>query len=273
MKKIDKPIIDQEELCNSFKGLKYKEIIMDKSENYEVNLSNLEITYEKEKEIIQRDNEFKEYMKKMYSSRLSNKNYENIYKYYQQIRSSQRCCPYCNFQTREVKQLDHYLPKSIFPSLAIVVSNLVPICKDCNEKKDNYYSLNISKQLIHPYYDEKMDESFEFIKCEIIEEKNIGFRFHIERLEHWDAIFFEKVRFHFKKLEIDKLYLSDFNTEFDVFFQELKFIYECNKSKDILRGHIKMKVDVYYGMKIMPWRYAGFKSLLDSEWFIENNFK
>lgn len=247
---------------------------MEKCEKYEDVISKVEENFNDEKEFILNHSEYKDYMKKMYSSRFSNNQYADSYKYYKQIRNSQKYCPYCNFHTREVKQLDHYLPKSKFPSLSIVVNNLVPICKDCNEKKDDYYSFNKSKQLIHPYYDHKIEDVFEFIQCEIIEDKMIiGFKFYVKKLSHWDDIFHEKIKFHFKKLEIDKLYLSDFNTEFDVYLNELKAMYEITKSKEMVRNSLQIKVNTYYKMKVMTWRYAGFKSLLNSDWFFENYFK
>ena len=60
-----------------------------------------------------------------------------------------RICPYCqanhvNFHVEKVKgqrgaeafkmrpPLDHYLPKSVYPYLAVSLSNLVPSCAQCN---------------------------------------------------------------------------------------------------------------------------------------------
>ncbi|OJD48996.1 HNH endonuclease [Bacillus sp. L27] len=74
-----------------------------------------------------------------------------------------RICPYCNrnyIQNIEVKgggyrkiaQVDHILPKTVFPYFAISSYNLVPICSSCNFHKTDkviFYS---------PYVDFSMEE-------------------------------------------------------------------------------------------------------------------
>jgi hypothetical protein len=269
MRKINKPEISQEDVCNSFNNLEYRDRVLEKSEKYDEIIVDVEALYKDELSFIKLNKSYLDYMKKMYSNRFSNKQYSKQYKFYNQIRSLEKCCPYCNFYTRQVRQLDHYLPKSKFPSLAIVAKNLVPICKDCNEIKDDYYSFEESEQLIHPYYDVLIEDIFDFLQCSVIEDINIGFKFNIIKLSKWDDddVFYKKLNFHFEKLKIDELYLSDFEAEFDVVLGELKMLYEDIDDEQIVRENLQRKVDVYFNNKVMPWRYAGFKSLLSSEWF------
>lgn len=272
MKKINKPNIKQEDVCSSFNKLEYQDRILEKSLKYDEIISEVECFYKEETNFIKNNKNFPDYMKKVYSSRFSNNKYTNIYEYYNQIRSAEKRCPYCNFYTRQVRQLDHYLPKAVFPSLSIVVSNLVPICKDCNEIKDAYYSFDKSKQLIHPYYDTQVEDIFNFLQCCVIEDLNIGFKFYIKKLNSWDDVFYKKLKFHFEKLKIDDLYLSDFEAEFDIVFEELKMLYQEINDEQIVRENLQRKVDAYLNTKSMPWRYAGFKSLLSCTWFFETYF-
>lgn len=72
-----------------------------------------------------------------------------------------KTCPYCNknfidiYMNKSGKMkfngdMDHYLPKSKYPYLALCIYNLIPVCKSCNnEKGDN------KEELIHfhPYRD------------------------------------------------------------------------------------------------------------------------
>ncbi len=44
-------------------------------------------------------------------------------------------CPYCSLDTNP--DLDHFLPKAVFPEFALYARNLVPICTPCNRKKMN----------------------------------------------------------------------------------------------------------------------------------------
>jgi 5-methylcytosine-specific restriction endonuclease McrA len=43
-------------------------------------------------------------------------------------------CPFCT-SGRVGNDLDHYLPRSVFPEFSVLSINLVPICKRCNELK------------------------------------------------------------------------------------------------------------------------------------------
>jgi hypothetical protein len=44
-------------------------------------------------------------------------------------------CPYCTLDSGA--ELDHYLPKTIFPEFALFAQNLLPICGRCNRSKGN----------------------------------------------------------------------------------------------------------------------------------------
>lgn len=46
-------------------------------------------------------------------------------------------CPYCSLDTNP--DLDHFLPKAVFPEFSLHARNLVPICTPCNRKKLNAF--------------------------------------------------------------------------------------------------------------------------------------
>jgi hypothetical protein len=269
MRKINKPNISQAEVCNSFKELEYRERILKKSEEYNEKYLQVTDMLKEEEDFVAHNKEFSSYMKKIYSERFSNKGYDKPYAYYKQIREAETKCPYCNYITRTVKHLDHYYPKSKFPTLAITVNNLVPICRECNDVKHEYYAKNESELLIHPYYDEIVRDVFKFLKCRVIEDIKIGFEFYIEKLPQWEDITFERVKLHFKKLEIDDLYRSDFEADFVSCFEELLDLHKEKKEIEEIRVAIDRRVKALFKTQIKPWAYAGFKSILDSEWFFE----
>lgn len=267
MRKISIPDIDQVELCNSFRNLQYKDRILEINEKYEDIIDDLNEFYNQENTFIEAHPEYKDYMKKMYSQRFSNKNYPDQYHFYNILRTSEKYCPYCNYPTREVRQIDHFIPKSKFPSLSLAIKNLVPICKECNEKKGDIFSTEKRKQFIHPYFDSGIDESFKFIRCKLIEDENIGFKFYIEKLDEWDDVFFEKVKFHFEELGIDKLYLADFITDYDVIFAEYRSLYKKYSDTTTIKMLLELKIQTYKEGKNMPWRYVGYNCILENEWF------
>lgn len=62
-------------------------------------------------------------------------------------------CPSCG-EPGKPGTLDHYLPKSIYPELSVMVENLTPMCTDCQALKGNDVTdENGNKMYIHPYYD------------------------------------------------------------------------------------------------------------------------
>jgi hypothetical protein len=60
-------------------------------------------------------------------------------------------CPLCGQRT--VSTLDHHLPSSKFPSLAVTPCNLVPACSDCNKQKQALIPRKAEEQTFHPYFD------------------------------------------------------------------------------------------------------------------------
>lgn len=61
----------------------------------------------------------------------------------------QRCC-YC--QQSIATTLDHFVPKSVVPALAIDLWNLVPSCSECNHKMGNAHATSAEEEMLHPYF-------------------------------------------------------------------------------------------------------------------------
>lgn len=60
----------------------------------------------------------------------------------------------CLCGLRATSELDHYLPKDIFPEFAIYTRNLVPVCGVCNKRKSKAYkTVSGDPAFIHAYFD------------------------------------------------------------------------------------------------------------------------
>lgn len=59
-------------------------------------------------------------------------------------------CPYCSLDTNP--DLDHFLPKAVFPEFSLHARNLVPICTPCNRKKLNAFKIRVGDErlFLHP---------------------------------------------------------------------------------------------------------------------------
>jgi hypothetical protein len=69
-----------------------------------------------------------------------------------QVRGRSSICCYCGF--RDATDLDHYLPRTIYPEFSVLTENLVPACGTCNNRKRAYFRTTGGRPLfLHAYRD------------------------------------------------------------------------------------------------------------------------
>jgi len=105
-------------------------------------------------------------------------------------------CPYCDYHEMEFDSasVDHFIPKSLYPLLAIFPKNLVVACTACNDriKKEKLYL-----PIMHPYFN-NLDDYFYFTyKDEVID---------IEFYDHISSKDREKVKNYFKLFNLEDRY-------------------------------------------------------------------
>lgn len=162
MRKIKKPDFSVKEIvCDCAESIKdgekkqriiaaSEEIDM-KSQEYDVLAENQLLSQITEHDIVAR-NVTKNEMVYLYDKKFVAKK-EVRSKYYDKIMVlTNGICPICNLG--HVRNLDHYLPKTLFPTYAVTPYNLLPICRDCNFDKKDYSFQTDEEATLHPYYDE-----------------------------------------------------------------------------------------------------------------------
>lgn len=60
-------------------------------------------------------------------------------------------CPYCDYG--DCRQIDHFLPKKLWPEFSVHTTNLVPCCGDCNQLKSERHLGDFGTKYPHPYFD------------------------------------------------------------------------------------------------------------------------
>ena len=100
---------------------------------------------------------------KVYTNKFAKK--DSIgYKYYEAILTNANgCCPICG--GGKVKNLDHFLPKSVFPLFCVLPANLIPLCRDCNFDKNSTFVSDYYSLPFNPYFDVMQDE---WLECSIV---------------------------------------------------------------------------------------------------------
>lgn len=141
---------------------------------------------------------FKTKMVSLYDDKFSKKG-TNVRKYYDEIKllSPHNRCPYC--LKREVRSLDHFLPKSEYPSLSITDSNLIPSCSDCNKDKLNSTDVYIN------YYFEDIDD-VSYMVCNVNFSKEINFHYELVKPSSWSQTKFDRLKNQFEKTNLLKFY-------------------------------------------------------------------
>lgn len=88
----------------------------------------------------------------LYKNQLSKPRRSARKKIYDRIKASAPygMCVYCGESV--AAQLDHFIPQSRVPGLAIDPWNLVPACSECNGGLLDYFSHRPDEQLLHPYF-------------------------------------------------------------------------------------------------------------------------
>lgn len=65
-------------------------------------------------------------------------------------------CPICGL--RETSEMDHYVPRQLFPEYSIHAYNLIPTCHQCNNDKGTMWCENGHRLIFNAYYDNPTDE-------------------------------------------------------------------------------------------------------------------
>ena len=174
-------------------------------------------------------------------------------------------CQYCG--VGKPNSMDHYLPISDYPEFSVLGINLIPCCKECNEKKKSFWKTN-TRGIINFYLDVIPNSQFLFgtvhftqnipcIKYEIRNDNNII-----------DLDFFEIIKKHFSRLELIKLYDEESTDELDEIIRLLS-IYISNPEPISLKAKLledATELQVKFGTNY--WRAIMRVSLAKSDEFL-----
>jgi len=205
-------------------------------------------------------------MKKVYTSRMVGSKSPG-YAIYIKLRTSTELCPYC--AQRPVSQLDHYLPKDKFPSLAVTPYNLVPSCSDCNKTKLADVANNEESQTLHPYYDDVTDE--QWLYARVIEEELPTIEFFIQPPNEWTQPLKGRVAFHFQSFELADLYTSQVGVELSNIQNQIRQLHKRAGTKAV-QEHLKEAADSRFENHKNSWQTAMYQALAASEWYCSGGF-
>lgn len=177
-------------------------------------------------------------------------------------------CPLCSH--RQVETLDHYLPKAEYPRLAVVPTNLIPSCTDCNKSKLVAYPTCAEEETLHPYFDNI--EDYIWLIAEVNHTSPPTFSFSISPPAHWGQLLIDRVNYHFNSLNLSPLYAVQAAVELNNINFGLQEIFESYGSVGV-EDHLSRQARSRYHVNKNSWQTALYLAMSNNEWFCNGGFK
>ncbi|WP_348254466.1 HNH endonuclease [Vibrio parahaemolyticus] len=169
-------------------------------------------------------------------------------------------CPYCGLS--HVSTLDHFLPKTKYPSLSVTPTNLVPSCKDCNTGKSSTVALTGGSQPLHPYFDREPFHTEQWLFAKVIDNKPITVTYEVSPPSDWSPENKSRVEAHFNEFELCLRYAIEAANELAT--QENTFNnYIVNQEYDSLITVLEERYFSYERSDINSWQTALYHALLE----------
>jgi len=183
--------------------------------------------------------------------------------------SANEKCPYCGGIGRP-KNLDHFMPKSLFPQFSTIPLNLVPSCRDCNmDGKGKSFASVANEQIIHPYLDKDIFFNEQWISAQIKSYDPCSIEYYASPPCHWILTDKERVKTHFHDFELSKRYSIQAAEELSILVDQRKGIMK-NMSPVEFRAHLLSLVEA--PIFINHWKKIMYHCLSSDEKFFGYEF-
>lgn len=118
----------------------------------------------------------------------------------------QDLCPICRAGTPNT--LDHYLPRSKMPTLAVVPNNLIPACSECNSAKHDYMQRDPALMPIHLYYDRLPDGIWLKAQIELAPDtvNQVAVFYSVACPDDWDPVLKSRMAGHLSLYKMHERY-------------------------------------------------------------------
>lgn len=176
-------------------------------------------------------------------------------------------CPLCAQGT--VSSIDHYLPKTLFPALAVTPANLIPACASCNKSKGDDVPEDASEQILHPYFDDVNEEVW--LKAAVVGGKPAAVRFFVDPPVTWSELLRKRIQHHFNFFSLATLYASYAGEEISCIRHSLIEIRMGGSS--VIATHLSRQARSHSSRQKNSWQAAMYEALAGSAWYCGGGFE
>lgn len=178
-----------------------------------------------------------------------------------------RRCPMCGH--RPVASVDHYLPKSSFPALAVVPPNLIPVCSDCNHKKSDLLAATYEDQVIHPYFDNV--DHWRWLYANVIETAPATVEFYVRPPAACPTSIGSRLERHFLRFQLADLYADQAANEISGTRYQLGLVHARLGAVGV-REHLGDLAQSWSRDRGNCWQSALYEAAATSAWFCDRGF-
>lgn len=202
---------------------------------------------------------------------------------YEEARNRRTKCPMCGVGA--VRQVDHHMPKSIYPYLAAVPINLLPICSDCNFEKRDRAPTCYEEQTLHPYFDDVDDNRW--LRARLITRSADGrayqanpldspeswaIEFYVDPPASWNMQLAKRVRYHFETFKLAQLYEEQVADDLPGIELSIEEAFQVGGAPDV-RVHLEGLARSRARRNKNSWMVALYEALAAHDWFCNGGFR
>lgn len=190
------------------------------------------------------------------------------------VRNSVVRCPLCG--VGGVRQIDHHLPKSTYPYLAIVPSNLLPVCSDCNYTKNDRAPETYAEQTLHPYFDDIDAERWLHARFVVdlatVDRPDWYVEYFVNPPSCWSSALASRVRYHFEIFELARLYEDQSADELVGIADQLETTFVAGGMDDV-RAHLLDMARSRTKPRNNSWMAALYEAVAADDWYCSGGFR
>ncbi|EGR1265334.1 HNH endonuclease [Vibrio cholerae] len=188
--------------------------------------------------------------------------------YYDLVKESQPVCPFC--MKGAIYTVEHHLPKSKYPTYAIIPNNLVPCCRDCNTNKLAKIALSENGQTLHPYYDQA--NSDRWLYAEVIPGLAPSVRFYVDVSNNINKLLKIKISNHFEMYDLNHTYKACAVPELAYLNQKLSDI-NIKSGLSGVEKYLKEEAILNERANKNFWKTALYHALYRDQWYLNGGYK
>lgn len=176
-------------------------------------------------------------------------------------------CPYCGID--HARTTDHYLPKALFPDLAVHAWNLVPCCDECNRRKRTKWVDGNGDLEILNFYDCPLPNG-RFLEAELRFSRHglPQVTFRLAQPRGTSPAQFDAIRRHVKALKLLERFTESANEHFSEVFESVRAHVSIGEAARI-QGYLTAeanKLDALYTAN--HWKAATLRAMSASNGFV-----